>query len=65
MQVRLAWEALLARQPGFEGGAGRAALTALVARRLQFKLATTKAAAASKRIFDTGGTTFVMRKVWV
>ena len=65
LQVRLAWEALLARQPGFDIGLGKAAVRALVLQRLQGKVASTKAAAARKRIFERGesGFDFVMCKV--
>ena len=63
MQVRLAWERMLAKQPGFEEGPGRAALRGLIEKRLQGKLASTKASAACKKIFDVDETGFVMCKV--
>lgn len=61
--MRLGWEALLARQPGFDSAAGRAALRALIELRLVGRVASTKVAAARKRIFETGESGFVMRKV--
>ncbi|KAK9803003.1 hypothetical protein WJX73_009126 [Symbiochloris irregularis] len=58
-QVRIAWEALLARQPGFADGPGRAALQALVERRLRGR----NASVEGKKIFDKGETGWVMCRI--
>lgn len=63
VQVWLVWEGLLAGQPCFQDGLGRAALRGLIARRLGGKTASTRAAAACKRVLDTGEGRFVMWRV--
>lgn len=61
--MRIAWEALLARQPGFADGPGKATLQALVERRLKGRSASTQSTAAGKAIFETGESGFIMCKV--